>query len=128
LIGSDEVLSATITWSIDEAIVEASASGTVPQRVKLYNPKAEASATILASTFTAATFSLDSITFDTVSAEVSETLGDVKKVSLRGVAYGNNVGGLTTGTASTGTIKADKRFSNTDFVRSSATTFAFGTL
>jgi len=127
LIGSDEVLSATITWSVDEALVEANASGTVPKTLRLYNPKAEASATILASAFTATTFSLDSITFDTVSAEVSETLGDVKKVSLRGVAYGNNTGSLTTGTASTGTIKADKRFSNTDFVRSSATTFAFGT-
>ena len=126
LIGSDEVLSATITWSVDEALVEAATSGTVPKTLRLYNPRAEASATILASSFTAGTFTLDSITFDTVSAEVSETLGDVKKVSLRGISYGNNAGSLTTGTASTGTIKADKRFSNTDFVRTSATTFAFG--
>lgn len=126
LIGTDEVLSASITWSVDEVLVEAAASGTVPRLVRLYNPKAEASATILASTFTATTFSLDSITFDVVSAEVSETLGDVKKVSLRGVAYGNNAQTLTTGTASTGTIRAEKRFSNTDFVRTTATTFSFG--
>lgn len=126
LIGTDEVLSASITWSVDEALVEAATSGTVPRLLRLYNPRAEASATILASSFTAATFSLDSITFDTVSAEVSETLGDVKKVTLRGVAYGNNAQGLTTGTASSGTIKAEKRFSNTDFVRTTATTFAFG--
>lgn len=120
------MLSASITWSVDEVLVEAAASGTVPRLVRLYNPKAEASATILASTFTAATFSLDSITFDVVSAEVSETLGDVKKVSLRGVNYGNNAQTLTTGTASTGTIRAEKRFSNTDFVRTTATTFSFG--
>lgn len=125
LIGTDEVLNATITWSVDETIVEAAASGTVPRLVRLYNPRAEASATILASTFTAATFSLDSITFDTVSAEVSETLGDVKKITLRGIAYGNNAQSLTTGTASSGTIKAEKRFSNTDFVRTTATTFSF---
>jgi hypothetical protein len=126
LIGADEVLSASITWSVDEAIVEAAASGTVPRLVRLYNPKAEATATILASTFTAATFSLDSITFDVVSAEISETLGDVKKVTLRGIAYGNNAQTLTTGTASSGTNKAEKRFSNTDFVRTTATTFSFG--
>jgi hypothetical protein len=52
-------------------------------------------------------------------------LGDVQKVTVRGIAYGAT-NGLTTGTASSGTIRKEKRFSNTDFVRTSTTTVAFG--
>jgi len=121
----DEVLNATITWSVDEALVEASASGTAPQAVQLYNVKCEASVTFLGSSNIASTFTFDSVTFDTVSSEVSETLGDVKKVTIRGVSYGEN-NGLTLGSgAAGGTIRKEKRFSNTDFVRSSVTTVAF---
>ena len=70
-------------------------------------------------------FTFDSIAFDTISSEIAETLGDVKRVTVRGIAYNTN-NGLVTGTASTGTIRKEKRFSNTDFVRESETTIAFG--
>jgi hypothetical protein len=120
----DEVLNATITWTVDEALVEASASETAPQAVRYYNAKCEVSVTYLGDTNQGSTFDFDSITFETVSSEVAETLGDVKKVTVRGVAYGET-NGLTTGTASSGTIRKEKRFSNTDFVRTSATTVAF---
>jgi hypothetical protein len=120
----EEVLNATVTWTVDEALVEASASGTAPQAVRYYNPKAECSVTYLGSTNQDSTFTFDSVEFETVSSEVAETLGDVQKVTVRGVAYGAT-NGLTTGTASSGTIRKEKRFSNTDFVRTSTTTVAF---
>lgn len=126
VLDSDEVLNATITWTVQEAVVDASASGTVPQLVRFYDPRCEASVTYLGSTNKNSTFTFDSIVFDTVSSEVAETLGDVKKVTIRGIAYEEN-NGLTTGTASTGTIRKEKRFSNTDFVRTTETTIAFGT-
>jgi hypothetical protein len=68
---------------------------------------------------------LDGITFDTLSAEKSETAGDVIKFNIRGVNYGED-GNLTVGSISGGgTIRQEKRFSNTDFVRTTATTVAF---
>jgi hypothetical protein len=124
-ISGDDVLSATLTWSVDEQIVDPSTAGAVPAKAVTYNPRCEASATILADAFTAATFSLDGITFDTVSAEKAETAGDVIKFNLRGVAYGED-GNLTVGSITGGgTIREEKRFSNTDFVRTVATTVAF---
>jgi hypothetical protein len=75
--------------------------------------------------FSAATFQLDSITFATNSHEKSATAGDVVKTTLRGTAYGS-AGGLTVGNiASGGTIREEKRFSNTDFVRTVTTEVSF---
>jgi hypothetical protein len=124
-IGGDDVLNATITFSVDEQIIDPSTAGAVPPAAITYNPRAEASATILADAFTAATFELDGITFDTLSAEKSETAGDVIKFNLRGVNYGED-GSLTIGSiAGGGTIRQEKRFSNTDFVRTTSTVVAF---
>jgi hypothetical protein len=69
------------------------------------------------------TFSFDNKTFDTVSSEVSETLGDVKKVTVRGISYTND--GLAVN-APSGVIRKEKRFSNTDFVRTTSTSVSFG--
>lgn len=120
----DEIVSASITWSVDEVIIDPSAAGASPPAARTYNPRAEASVTILGE-FTGSTFSLDGTEFETLSAEKAETAGDVVKTNIRGVYYG--VGGsLTVGSiASGGTIRTEKRFSNTDFVRSTATTVAF---
>jgi hypothetical protein len=121
----DDVLSATLTWSVDEVIIDPSTGGAVPPAARTYNPRCEASATILTDAFTDATFTLDGITFDTLSAEKSETAGDVIKFNIRGVNYGED-GNLTVGSISGGgTIRQEKRFSNTDFVRTTATTVAF---
>lgn len=122
---SNEVLNATLTWNVDEVVIDASAAATAPQSVRFYNPRCEASVTYLGDTNQDDTFTFDSITFDTISSEIAETLGDVKRVTVRGIAYNTN-NGLVTGTASTGTIRKEKRFSNTDFVRESETTIAFG--
>jgi hypothetical protein len=120
----DEVISASITWSVDEVIIDPSASSTAPPAARTYNPRAEASVTILGE-FTASTFELDGTTFETLSAEKAETAGDVVKTNIRGVFYGAG-GTLTVGSiAAGGTIRSEKRFSNTDFVRTTATTVAF---
>jgi hypothetical protein len=124
-IDGDDVLSATLTWSVDEVIIDPSTGGAVPPAARTYNPRCEASATILTDAFADTTFTLDGITFDTLSAEKSETAGDVIKFNIRGVNYGED-GNLTVGSISGGgTIRQEKRFSNTDFVRTTATTVAF---
>jgi hypothetical protein len=123
-IGSNDVLDATIVFSVDETIIDPSSSSTAPPAARTYNPRAEATATVLGE-FTGATFSLDSITFTTDSHEKSATAGDVVKTTLRGTAYGS-AGNLTVGSISSGgTIREEKRFSNTDFVRTVATLVAF---
>lgn len=123
-LGGNEVLNATVTYTVQEAVIDASASGTAPQAVRFYDPRCECSVTFLGDTNIASTFTFDSVTFDTVSSEVAETLGDVKKVTVRGIAYEEN-DGLVTGTASSGTIRKEKRFSNTDYVRTTETTISF---
>ena len=122
-INGNEVLNATITASVDEVIIEAGAQATTPQKTRFYNPKQECSATFLGSANVTGTFTFDGKTFDTVSSEVSETLGDVKKVTVRGITYTND--GLAEGAAS-GVIRKEKRFSNTDFVRTTSTSVSFG--
>jgi len=123
-IDSLEVLSANVTWSVDEQIIDPSSSSTAPPAARTYNPRAEASATVLGA-FTGSTFELDSTTFETLSAEKSETAGDVVKTNIRGVYYGSG-GSLTVGSiAAGGTIRSEKRWSNTDFLRTVATTVAF---
>lgn len=119
-----EVLSGTITHSLDEQLIEPATSGTAPPSVRGYNPRAEASVTVLG-TWSGATFIFDSITFKVTGNDVAETSGDVVKTTLRGIAHGQTgtltVGDLTSG----GTIRTEKRFSNTDYVRTTATTVAF---
>jgi hypothetical protein len=123
-IDSLEVLNATITFSVDEQIIDPSSAGAVPPAAITYNPRAEASATVLGE-FTDSTFELDSITFETLSAEKAETAGDVVKTNIRGVNYGED-GSLTIGSITGGgTIRQEKRFSNTDFVRTTSTVVAF---
>ena len=123
-IGSEDVLDATIVWSVDEVIIDPSASSTAPTIARTYNPRAEANATILGP-FTGSTFSLDSITFTVDSVEKSETSGDVMKTTVRGTNFGA-AGNLTVGSlAAGGTIREEKRWSNTDFVRTTATVVAF---
>jgi hypothetical protein len=64
-----------------------------------------------------------------LSAEKAETAGDVVKTNIRGTAINTaTVAGstLTTGDhSSTSTIRVERRFSNTDYVRDTVTTVAF---
>lgn len=125
VIGALDVLDATIVHSVDETVIDPSASGTVPPAARTYNPRAEATATLLGA-FTGSTFELDGITFATDSHELSETAGDFHKTSVRGTSFGA-AGTLTVGSiAAGGTIRTEKRFSNTDFIRTTATLVAFG--
>lgn len=123
-IDSLEVLSATITWSVDEQIIDPSSSSTAPPSARSYNPRAELSATVLGE-FTDTTADLDGTTFDVTSAEKAETAGDVVKTNIRGVYYGSG-GSLTVGNLTNGsTIRTEKRWSNTDFLRTVSTTLSF---
>ena len=123
-IDSLDAISASVTWSVDETIIDPSASDTAPPAARTYNPRAEASATVLGE-FTGDDFELDGTTFETLSAEKAETAGDVVKTNIRGVYYGAG-GSLTVGSIlAGGTIRTEKRWSNTDFLRTISTTVAF---
>jgi hypothetical protein len=127
-IGSDDVLNATLTAQVDEQLIESGTASTAPPSVRFYNPRVEASATILGA-FTASTFQLAGISFTTLSAEKSETSGDVVKTSLRGTAINTAAldgSTLTTGNHSSGsTIRVELRISNTDYVRKTVTAVDF---
>lgn len=121
---NEDVLNGTIVFSVDEVVVDPSESETAPEIARTYNPRAEANVTVLGE-LTADTFTFDEIEFDTESREVSKTAGDVVKTTLRGINYGE-AGDLTVGDLSGGgTIRVEKRFSNTDFLRTVTTTVAF---
>ena len=125
-LNGNEVISATVTSSVDEVLIEANQEATAPRVVRFYNPRTECSATYLGSENVGGGFSFDGVDYDTVSSELSETLGDVKRVSVRGISYGEGervtIGDATGG----GTVRFERRYSNTDFVRESETTVDFG--
>lgn len=127
-IGSDDVINATITAQVDEQLIESGSSASAPAAVRFYNPRADASATILGA-FSATTFSLAGINFTTMSAEKSETAGDVVKTSIRGTAINTaSLDGtsLTTGNHSaSSTTRVELRISNNDYVRKTITTVDF---
>lgn len=127
-IGSDDVINATITAQVDEQLIESGSSASAPAAVRFYNPRADASATILGA-FSATTFSLAGISFTTMSAEKSETAGDVVKTSIRGTAINTaSLDGtsLTTGNHSaSSTTRVELRISNNDYVRKTITTVDF---
>lgn len=127
-IGSDDVINATITAQVDEQLIESGSASSAPDAVRFYNPRADASVTILGS-FTGSSFNLAGISFTTLSAEKSETSGDVVKTSIRGTAINTaTLDGttLTTGDSSANsTIRVELRISNTDYVRKTITTVAF---
>lgn len=82
------VTNATLTGSIDQVITESGTANTVPPLKEAYNARVEASIEGIDDGFTAGnTFSAKSLTFQTTSVERKRTLGDVAKISLRGIHY-----------------------------------------
>lgn len=82
------VTNATLTGTVDQLITESGTANTVPPVKEAYNDRVEASIEGIDDGFTAAnTFSAKGLTFQTTSVERSRTLGDVAKVSLRGIHY-----------------------------------------
>ena len=82
------VTNATLSGSVDQVITESGTENTVPPVKEAYNGRVEASIEGIDDGYTASgTFSAKSLTFQTTSVERKRTLGDVVKVSLRGVYY-----------------------------------------
>ena len=125
-LNGNEVISATVTNTVDETLIESPTSNTAPSKLYFFNPRREASVTFLGDTNVGSTFSFDGVTYDTASSEVAETAGDVKRVSVRGTSYGAADGVSIGDSTSGGTTRKEIRFSNTDFVRESLTEVAFG--
>lgn len=82
------VTNATLTGTIDQLITESGTQNTVPPVKEAYNDRVEASIEGIDEGYSATnTFSAKSLTFQTTSVERKRTLGDVAKVSLRGIHY-----------------------------------------
>jgi hypothetical protein len=121
---SQDVLNGTIVFSVDEVVIDPSTEETAPEIARTYNPRAEATVTVLGE-LTGDTFEFDDIEFSVDSRERAATAGDVVKTTVRGTSYGE-AGDLTVGDISGGgTTRIEKRFSNTDFLRTVTTTVAF---
>ena len=82
------VTNATLTGTVDQLVTESGSQNTVPPVKEAYNDRVEASIEGIDDGYTAAnTFSAKSLTFQTTSVERKRTLGDVAKISLRGIHY-----------------------------------------
>jgi hypothetical protein len=83
------VTNATLTGSIDQLVTESGTENTVPPVKEAYNPRHELSVEGIDDGFTTstATVSALSATFQVTSVERKRTLGDVAKISLRGIHY-----------------------------------------
>jgi hypothetical protein len=82
------ITNATLTGTVDQLITESGTANTVPPVKEAYNDRVEASIEGIDDGYTAAnTFTAKGLTFQTTSVERRRTLGDVAKVSLRGINY-----------------------------------------
>jgi hypothetical protein len=82
------VTNATLTGTVDQLITESGTANTVPPVKEAYNDRVEASIEGIDDGYTAAaTFTAKGLTFQTTSVERRRTLGDVAKVSIRGINY-----------------------------------------
>jgi hypothetical protein len=82
------VTNATLTGTVDQLITESGTENTVPPVKQAYNDRVEASVEGIDDGYTAAaTFTAKGLTFQTTSVERRRTLGDVAKVSIRGISY-----------------------------------------
>ena len=82
------VTNATLTGTVDQLVTESGSQNTVPPVKEAYNDRVEASIEGIDDGYSATnTFSAKSLTFQTTSVERKRTLGDVAKISLRGIHY-----------------------------------------
>ena len=82
------VTNATLSGTVDQLVTESGTENTVPPVKEAYNSRVEASIEGIDDGFSATnTFSAKSLTFQTTGVERRRTLGDVAKVTLRGIHY-----------------------------------------
>ena len=83
------VTNATLTGSIDQLVTESGTENTVPPVKEAYNPRHEISVEGSDDGFSASTVTVTALgaAFQVTSMERKRTLGDVAKVSLRGIHY-----------------------------------------
>lgn len=80
--------SVAISGSVDTTIVEAGTANTVPVVAEAYNKKLDISVEGIEDGFTpSSTLTYKGKTFLVTSTETKRTIGDVRKVSIRGTAY-----------------------------------------
>lgn len=86
--GIEELISINVTGEVDQVQVDPGTANTAVTVVSYYNPRYNISVQgLYGGTTPGATFNFASLTFKTLSANVSETSGDVKKIDITGVYY-----------------------------------------
>lgn len=83
------VTNATITGTVDQLITESGTANTVPPVKEAYNRRHELSLEGIDDGYTASTTTISALnaTFQVTSVERKRTLGDVAKISVRGIHY-----------------------------------------
>jgi len=83
-----EITSLSITGSVDTTIVESGTANTVPQLKTAYNPRHELSLEAIDDGYTPGNVvTAKGYGFLVNSVEKKKTIGDVSKISLRGIYY-----------------------------------------
>ncbi|NBQ64093.1 MAG: hypothetical protein EBS49_00915 [Verrucomicrobia bacterium] len=83
------VTNATITGTVDQTITESGTENTVPPVKEAYNARHELSLEGIDDGYSTATTAISALgaSFQVTSVERRRTLGDVAKVSIRGIYY-----------------------------------------
>lgn len=83
------VTNATITGTVDQLITESGTANTVPPVKEAYNRRHELSLEGIDDGYIASTTTISALsaTFQVTSVERKRTLGDVAKISVRGIHY-----------------------------------------
>jgi len=83
-----EVLDATVSGQVDEALVESPAANTAPANRAYYNPVLNLSMNVIGDATGVTTMSYKSLTWNVQSAELAKAAGDFVKTSIRAVKFG----------------------------------------
>lgn len=83
-----DVLDATLSGQVDEALVESPNENTAPTNRAYYNPVLNLSMNVIGDATGVTTLSYKSLTWKVQSAELATAAGDFVKTSIRAVKFG----------------------------------------
>lgn len=83
-----DILSGSVTGSVDEVVIPSGTANTAPLVRAYYNPRVEASFEVIGDATGETTFSFSGTTFKITSVAKTESAEDVVKSSISGIFYG----------------------------------------
>lgn len=83
-----DILSGSVTGSVDEVIIPSGTANTTPLVRSYYNPRVEASFEVIGDATGETTFTFSGTTFKVTNVTKTESAEDVIKSSISGIFYG----------------------------------------